>query len=432
MNTSTIAARAWEGLCATLLWVGLMVIFSIIPLPIWADPLFPVPSLLLVVDALGPHPLFVRLRVGLGPRTARFLSAVVVGLALSVAWLALANPTPTTDQPPTITCAARDLWHGIDPYTTYEAQCLARLRPVSYSATPLEQGPFLNDSKYPSQSRITSALKADQARESDAGFPAYGYPPDAPLLVFPVAFSGWIGISVWVAGLTALLLAAIWGRGLTGVAPALAWQLAALALLWASFRWNPEDLSYLLLALAFARIDRARLSSAALAAAICTNPLAWPVTPVYLAILARRPDRRLRWTWLLAALAVGTVPWLIWDHQLPQHLWRFLSLPEFPIGASLGVLAKLPSHSHFVYTAGMLLGFAACTLVAWHWPNWRWAMASLVYGAFLLSWRGPLYYYMPVLWLSPAIILGACRLTERDANPVGPSRPPLVELDATG
>lgn len=429
MNPATLQARGWQGLCATLLWVGLMAVFSIIPLPTWADPLFPLPSLLLVADALGPRPLFVRWRVGVGPGAARLISALVVGLAVSVAWLALADPTPTTDQPPTIVCAARDLWHGVDPYNTYEPQCLARLRPRTYSATPLEQGPFRQNTKYPSQAQISSALKRDQARGSHAGFPAYGYPPDTPLLILPVAFAGWPGISIWVAVLSALLLAAIWGRGLAGAAPVFAWQLAGLALLWASFRWNPEDLSYLLLALSLARIDRARLSSVLLAAAISTNPLAWPITPVYLAILIRRPERRARWVWLLAALALGTLPWLIWDHRLPQHLWGFLTLAEFPIGASLGVLAKLPSHSHLIYSAGMLAGIAGCTLVAWRWPSWRWTMAALVYGAFLLSWRGPLYYFMPALWLGPAIVLGACRIVAGGVSPES-APPPLPQAAA--
>ncbi len=415
MNPDTLQARAWEGLCALLLWVILTLSPALVAFPPWATLVSPVPSLLIVLDALGPSPLFVRWRIQLGPGGARRLTTILVGITIAVAWVTLTSPTPITDQAPVLTCAARDLWHGVDPYTTYEPQCLSQLHFVMTSVTPLEQGPFRNNSSFPSRAQIAAVMLRDQEQGSHAGFPPYGYPPDAALIILPVAYSGWLGGAIWVAALSAILLFAIWRRGLAGAAPAFAWQMCGLALLWTTLRWDPEILSYLLLALAFARIDKARLSSLAMAAAICTNPLGWPAAPVYLAILARHHERRRRWLWLGGGVAVGFLPWLVWDHQLIGQLWRFLTLREFPYGASLGTLARLPSGSHLVYTSAFVAGIAVCTFLAWHWPGWRWAMAAVVYGAFILSWRGLGYYYLPIFWLSPAIVLGAIRLARSDA-----------------
>lgn len=161
--------------------------------PTWAIVAFPVPCLLIVLDALGPFPLFVRWRVGFGPTGTRWVSTMLIGITLAVAWVALSTPTPRSDQPPVITCAARDLWRGINPYDTYEPQCLAQLRLSSAGATPLEAGPFRKDTSYPSPTQVTAALRQDEQRGGHAGFSAYGYPPDAPLLILPVAFAGWAG-----------------------------------------------------------------------------------------------------------------------------------------------------------------------------------------------------------------------------------------------
>ncbi|MGH7667650.1 MAG: hypothetical protein ACREN1_10170 [Candidatus Dormibacteria bacterium] len=426
MNPVTLQSRAWEGICAVLIFLLLPEIALLAPVPNWVANLAPIVCLLIGLDTLGPYPLFVRWRIRLERRGALRVSAVVIGLTVVAACLTLRSPTPLTDQGPVITCAARDLWHGSNPYQTYEPQCLARFQLTSAGATPLEMGPFRGYTRYPAESRVVAALTQDQERGSHAGFPAYGYPPDAALLLLPVAFSGWLGISLWVAALTALLLFAIWGLRPGATVPALAWQMCGLAMLWIIYRWNPEDLSYLLLALSFARIDRARVSSLAMAAAVCTNPLSWPCAVVYLAILMRLPLRRRRGMWLVGGIAVGILPWMAWDHNLLGQLWRFLTLPEFPLGVSLGDLARLPAQTHLIYTIGFLVGIALCALIAWWWPNWRWAMAVVVFGAFLLSWRGLLYYYMPVFWLSPAVALGACRLTLQGASQPESDAPALA------
>jgi hypothetical protein len=409
VDTATLEPRAWQGLAAIAFWLALY----LVPIPLWADPLVPLPSLVIAANTLGPRPWFARWGVAASRRRTLAFSAIVIGAGLGFAAWTLGSPGPTTDQPLTITCAARDLWHGADPYDTYEPQCLATLHSNLLAPTPLERGPFADATKYPSKSQLRQITTRDQLEGGHSGFPAYGYPPEAALLILPVAFSGWTGISLWVLALSTVLLAALWGRELRRMALLFAWNLAALVLLWVLFRWNPEDLSYLLLAIAFGRIDRPRVSSVALAAAVCSNPLSWPVVPVYLAILARDRDRTARWAWLAGGIAVGILPWLVWDHDLLAQVWNFLTLPEFPIGASLGALSRLPSHSHLIYEVGFFAGIGLCTYVAWRWPAWRWSMAALVYGSFVLSWRAPLYYFMPLLWLSPAITIGAWRLGRR-------------------
>jgi hypothetical protein len=417
----TLEARAWQGLAATALWLVISLGAAHIALPGWAAPLVLLPSLAISLDTLGPRPLFVRWHLHVPKRPSSVLATTVLGIGLAVAFLTLSAPAPTTDQPYIITCAARDLWHGVDPYNTFEPQCLARLRPRTDAVTPLEQGPFAELHHYPSSTQLALAITRDQRYNSHAGFAAYGLPPEAAILIFPVAFAGWFAISLWVVALTGLLLAAIWARARPWSPPVLAWQVAGLALLWASFRWNPEDIAYLLLALSFARIDRPRVSAVAMAAAICSNPLSWITVPVYLVILARRSDFRARVFWLSGAVLIGVLPWLIWDHALLGELWRFITLPLFPFGASLAALVPPPNGLHWLFTLGLVVGIVACAFVAWRWPRWRWSMAVVVYGSFVLSWQAPLFYVMPILWLSPAVALGACRLerkeTVRDSEP---------------
>ncbi|HUY24553.1 MAG TPA: hypothetical protein VMV09_04525, partial [Candidatus Saccharimonadales bacterium] len=85
-----------------------------------------------------------------------------------------------------------------------------------------------------------------------------------------------------------------------------------------------------------------------------------------------------------------------------------------------------PNHFHWLFTLGLLVGMVSCALVAWRWPRWRWSMAVVVYGSFVLSWQAPLFYVMPILWLSPAVALGACRLEHNDA--VRDSEPDEIRL----
>lgn len=101
-----------------------------------------------------------------------------------------ARPLPPPDQPLTITCAARDLWHGVDPYTTYEPQCLSELHARVSAVTPLEQGPFASDAKTPTHPQQAAVIAQDQRTGTHHGFPPYGYPPLAALRVLPAQLEG--------------------------------------------------------------------------------------------------------------------------------------------------------------------------------------------------------------------------------------------------
>ena len=311
----------------------------------------------------------------------------------------------------TIACAARSLLHGSDPYLLYEPQCAAELNYRGSALTPLQSGPFAHLHQRPTAREIRAAELHDQRTGSHAGFPPFGYPPDAILLLLPVAFSNWSAIWLWVACVWIALMLAIWsGSGPPGRAVLVAWQVAAFALLSVGMQWNPEYISYLLLALAFARIDSRRISAIAMAAAIGTNQLSWIVLPAYLVVIAREPRLRSRMNWLIGSVAVGFGPWWAWDHRLPIQMVSFLRLPYLPVGTSLGYLARMPLHSTTGYLFGLVAAVAVLTTIAWRYPRWRWAVAGVIWVSFTLSDRGLEYYFMPMFWLSPAVIVGAWRL----------------------
>ena len=380
-------------------------------LPTFLAILTPIPVVLLSADTLSPRPIVYRLHFYPHRRwSSRILMFAILLLPIVGGFMALASPRPQTDQPVVLTCAARDILHGVVPYTTYEPQCYLKTKYPALNGTPIATGPFANLTHYPSLSQVTSLLRHDERTGSHAGFPAFGYPPDAALLLLPVAFDGWLAVAAWTALLCLLLLAMIWWQPTPGKMLLITWQTLALSLSLIAFGWNPEYISYLLLALSFAIISHRRLSSVAMAAAACTNPLTWPVVPIYLAITHAQSDWRARWTWLFGSAIVGLAPWWIWDHSLPIQIWRFLTMPAFPIGAALGQLAHLPVANHHIYLAAFIAVIGIATVIAWFSERWRWFMAIAVYLAFIVSWRGPVYYYFPAFWLAPAILVGVCRL----------------------
>jgi hypothetical protein len=122
-------------------------------------------------------------------------------------------------------------------------------------------------------------------------------------------------------------------------------------------------------------------------------------------------------------LVVGALPWWIWDHDLPLQLWRFITLPEFPTGAAVGILVSAQPALKPVLLLAFLLAIAACTYVAVKLPQWGWAMAALVWGAFLVSWRAPLYYYDAAFWLSPAVLMGWTRFQRLPSTPLAGAGP---------
>jgi len=414
---SDLATRALQGVLALLVWTGLAYVSHTPPIPAWVEPLAPLPSLVLIVNALGPHPWGALLLHGRKPRVP--WAAAIIALAAILLLLQLADAQPETDQSVLLTCASRSLLSGANPYLLYEPQCTAQLRYQGLNLTPIATGPFAHLRQVPSPRRELVAELRDRRTGGHGGFIPYGYPPDASLLLLPVAFSPWLGIWGFVMALCIVLLLLIWGPGARppGWRALLALQLLALGIMASAFTlgWDPEYVSYLLLALAFARIDRARVSSLALAAAVCTNQLTWVAVPIYLAITLRDGHRASRMGWLVGGLVVGIVPWWVWDHALLSELLHVLTLPYFPGGQSLGALFPAPTHT-VLFLIGFLGAIGICTLVAWRSRSWRWAMAGAVWGSFILSPRGFGYYFLPMFWLSPAILLGAWRL----------ERPPLL------
>jgi hypothetical protein len=193
-------------------------------------------------------------------------------------------------------------------------------------------------------------------------------------------------------------------------------------MIWLVFGWNPELIGYLLLAASFALIHLRRLGSILLGLAVLTTPMAWIVAPIHVAMTWNEDRRWDRARWLLGTLVVGFVPWWIWDHRLPVELWHFVTLPEFPIGAALGLVLSGHSRLKPLLTFSLLVVVMACAGTALKYPRWRWGMPTLVWAAFLVSWRAPLYYYDAAFWLSPAVVAGWLR--HRDQHSTSPASIP--------
>lgn len=417
--------RALVGLLAIALFLLGQAAVSQLRLPSWGAILFPVPSTVVAAMALAPWSWIARLKQrALGQRVSLLVGLVIIATSASISIVAIASPPGGWDQPLTMVCASRDLLAGNDPYGTFEPQCEAALGYSGTAATPLESGPFANFHHYPSTRQVKAVMAADQIGHTHAGFPAFGYPPLAAVLLIPVAYQTWPIIDLWVAGLCVLLLTLMaWGSPRPG-ALVVAWQLAGLALTWHAFGWNPEEVSYLFLALAFAQIDRIRLSSLALAAAVLSNPISWLAAPIYIAATHRADSWGRRLIWVFGSSAAILIPWMLWDPQLPAQVFRFITLPEFPIGATIATLVPLPSNLRPLFMALFLAVIAVCTTVAWRSSAWRWSMVAFVFLAFFVSWRGPVYYYLAPLWLAPAVALGAARLE------VAAARAPVTLLAA--
>lgn len=411
LEGAELEARAWQGILALTLWILILDGIRRPGTPPWLEPFAAVPPMVLVANAMGPRPWVARL---LGVRRSGGMRAtVVIVLGAIMLVLALTMPYPGTDQPLTMVCASRSLLRGADPYLTYEPQCTAELGYLWYEMTPVATGTFAKMNHRPSAVEERRAELEDQRSGGHGGFPTYGYPPDAALILLPVAFDGWATIWVFVMALSAVLLAFMWGSGPRprGWLVLFAWQVIALGVMaWVfNLGWDPEYVSYLLLAVAFSTIHQTKTSAVALSAAVCTNELAWVAVPIYLAITFREAHFGHRAGWLVAIAMIGIVPWWIWDHALPVELLRFLTLPYFPGGQSIGALLPSPGHGA-LYLVGFAGAVAAGTWIAWWRPSWRWAMAGVVWASFVLSARGYNYYFAPMFWLSPAILLGAWRL----------------------
>ncbi len=375
--------------------------------PNWLAIWFPVPAALIGAAALLPTPFLAWAgRPWVRPALQNAAAAVIVAAATAIGVSTIGQMPTTWDQPLTLTCAARDLLHGRIPYLTYEPQCEASLNFHGTASTPIATGPFRHDAHYPSATAVATQMRTDQRSGTHSGFPAFGYPPLAALPVLPVAYASWAEIDLWVCFLTILALGIMFFRQ-PDLAPLLiAWQCAGLASLWYAFGWNPEEIAYLLLAIAFARLPWPRISAVALALALLSNPISWVVAPVYLAIASHQPNFKARLRWLAGVLMATLLPWLLWDPALPRQLWTFISLPEFPLGATIATLFPVHTRWHPVFLLLFILVIVACAVTARRWPGIGWAMVPIVFLSFLVSWHAPVYYYLAVLWLTPAAALG--------------------------
>ena len=395
--------RAIGPLAAMVAYYGGLAVLDTTHGPLWIAPLLVVAAASLVGLAFLPHTPLAHIRW-----SRRYEWTVFVALITLAAWFALpsvVSPAVRSDQGPSIECAARSLLNGTDPWRESEVRCIASLSLHTADLTPLRTGPFAHQA-YPSKTQILRVERRDLAANSSAGFPLYGYPPLAAVWVLPVAHAS-LKITDWyITGLLLLILGAGWRRHLSRALIPLAVQLLALSIFVSGFNGDPEILGYAALISAYLWLDRPRASAIWFSIAVLSNPLCWIALPGWLSIVVRQPDRGHRLAWLVASGVALFLPWLAWDHLLFAQLWRFVTLPEFPLGLSLAALTVYPYPPAQLFLAlfgAVLLVFVA---VGWRHPSLQWLAAAIVWTAFVVSWRGNGYYFLPLFWLSPAILVG--------------------------
>lgn len=401
-----LSDRAALGLLSVLAYMAAEAWLAFASPPVWLAIWFPLPAAFFAANALLPQPILrPRGRPWPGRLGRKVIAALVIVGSATVGITALTQSPTTWDQPLTMTCAARDVLQGRIPYLTYEPQCEKSLHFDGTAATPIAQGAFANYHRYPPATAVSAQMRIDEAAGQHSGFPAFGYPPLAALLLLPVAYSTWTVINLWVCTLTLLAIGLAYLPRPRPPLLLIAWQFAGLGALWYAFGWNPEELAYLALVVAFAQFGRAQASAVALGVAVLTNPISWVVAPVYLAIATHHGEFKTRLRWLAGTIAITLIPWSFWDPALPHQLWTFITLPEFPLGATVASLAALPAALHPLLLAAFVAAVAACAWVASQRPALSSTMIPLVLLSFLVSWHAPAYYYLAILWLPPAAAL---------------------------
>lgn len=409
MISDNFAARACQGAFGFLICWGLIIANIMIAMPMWVAIFTPIPGILILIDSLGPKPHLFR-HISRRSKLPAVLAAIFVAMgALILLHPALGLP-PVTDQPATITCAAQAMWHGQDPYKEYEPQCFRQLRVPPSIATPVQTGAFTHDSHLPSKAAIRQTMISDQLKGTTGGFPAYGYPPLAAIAIFPVAEGGWLAIDVWIISICLLLMAAMWWMPISMRILLVVWQSVVILSLVNYIGWNPEYVAYLLLAAALALLPYQRSSSILMAAAVLCNPWTWPAIPAYVGTIWRLPNWRSRTLWFLGFGLLMFGGYMVWDHNLPIELWRFVTMSSFPLGADIGQLLPYNHTMRLillgVYTATLLSSGA----IAYFCPRWRLAAFVMAYAAFFLTWRGLVYYYIAAFIVGPALLAGAWRI----------------------
>jgi hypothetical protein len=398
-----LRGRAVGPLAAMVAYFGGLAVLDGTHGPLWIAPLLVVAAASLVGLAFLPRTPLARIRW-----SRRYEWSVFVALITLAAWFALPSlisPAVRSDQGPSIQCAARSLLKATDPWRESEVRCISSLSLHTADLTPLRTGPFAHQA-YPSKTQILHAERTDLAANSPAGFPLYGYPPLAAVWALPVAHASLRVTDWYIIGLLLLLLGVAWRRHLPmGLIP-LAIQVLALSIFLSGFNGDPEILGYAALISAYLWLDRPRASAIWFSIAVLTNPLCWVALPGWVTIVLRQPDRSLRLAWLAATATALFLPWLAWDHNLLLELWRFVTLPEFPLGFSVAALIGYPyppAQLFFVSFATVILAFVT---MGWRCRSLRWLAAAVVWIAFAVSWRGNGYYFLPLFWLSPAILVG--------------------------
>lgn len=398
-----VPGRSTAILAALIAYFGGLAVLNLTNGPRWLA----VPLVLLATALLA---------MGFLPRTPltttrwplQFQWAVFTTSALMAGWLViptLTAPAVRSDQWPSIQCAAQSVLAGSDPWQESEVQCMASLSLHTADLTPLRSGPFAHQ-PYPPKAQILRVEGEDQATHTSAGFPDYGYPPLAAVWILPVAHAGLKYVSWYVVAILLVMLALSWARHLPAAMVPLGAQLLVFAIFLSGFNGDPEVLGYAALVCSYLWLDRPRASSVWLSIAVLSNPLCWVALPGWLGIVLGEADRRRRVGWLFGATAALLLPWLTWDHSLLAELWRFATLPEFPIGFSIAALTNYPYPPSQAFLAMFVAVVVALAVLAWRRPRYRWLCAAVVWTAFLVNWRGNAYYLLPLFWLSPAILAG--------------------------
>ena len=415
---TNLPGRATGILAALLVYFGGLAVVSATNAPHWLALILVLTAASSVWLALAPRSPFANIRC-----SKRIEWALVVLTAVLAAWFALpslVDPVVRSDQAPSLDCAARSILQLTNPWDDTEVACMASLSITTPYMTPLRTGPFAHQS-YPADSQIIAVEQADLALHTSAGFPRYGYPPLAATWILPVARAGLRYQSWYVDGATLLLLALMWRRHVRKSPLLASVQLLTLAIFIYGFNGDAEVLGYTALIASYLELDHGRTSSIWMAIAILSNPLCWVALPGWVLVWARDPARTVRTVWFLASTLVLLLPWFLLDHSLVTDTWRFVTLPEFPIGFSVAAMTHYPYPPPLLFFSLFAGAIATISWVAWHFARVRWAMASVVWVAFLVAWRGNAYYFLPLFWLSPSILVGWRAMSETPA-PRPPSR----------
>ena len=249
--------------------------------------------------------------------------------------------------------------------------------------------------------------------------PHLGYPPLSFLAILPAAAAGFTAVTIWVVALVLLTLYLLARRDWKA-AP---WSLATTGLAFAWFiltsEGNPEILTFCALIIAVAYMDRPILSAALLGAAMCANELAWLVAPIYLIIGLRLPTTRTRMLTLLITVVAVIGGWMLWDHHFLSEEWAFIVQPLYPLGTGLVTLLPASRVGSALFDVTFVLGLSAAYVLAWRRPDLAWAMLGVCWVCFWLSWRSMTPYYLPMLWLTPAVLVARDRALGRGSPTVG-------------